>query len=227
MAGPAADARANAAGTRGHRRCARRIRGSRSDRRQALAELNAFFPSLDAIVFVSDLITATLLYAQFSISRSRALLALATGYLFTALIVIPHALTFAGAFSPIGLLGANIETGSWLFIFWHIGFSVALRLCGAAGRMVRCARFQGADVAGDLVEHGRRNSPGLRPDLALDRGRDAAAANHSRSASHQFDCGLSDFVRDTDFACRAPPVVAPASLCARPVADGSGGGRNP
>ena len=91
-----------------------------------LAELNAFFPSLDAIVFVSDLITAVLLYAQFSISRLRALLALATGYLFTALIVIPHALTFAGAFSPTGLLGANIQTGSWLFIFWHIGFSVAL-----------------------------------------------------------------------------------------------------
>ncbi len=91
-----------------------------------LAELNAFFPSLDTIVFVGDLITAVLLYAQLSISRSRALLALATGYLFTALIVIPHALTFAGAFSPTGLLGANIQTGSWLFIFWHIGFSAAL-----------------------------------------------------------------------------------------------------
>ena len=50
-----------------------------------LAQLNAFFPSLDSIVFVSELITAVLLYAQFSISRSRALLALATGYLFTAL----------------------------------------------------------------------------------------------------------------------------------------------
>jgi signal transduction histidine kinase len=91
-----------------------------------LVELNAFFPSLDAIVFVSDLVTAVLLYAQFSISRARALLALATGYLFTALIVIPHALTFAGAFSPTGLLGANIQTGSWLFIFWHIGYSAAL-----------------------------------------------------------------------------------------------------
>ena len=91
-----------------------------------LTQLNAFFPSLDAIVFVSDLVTAALLYAQFSISRSRALLALATGYLFTALIVIPHALTFAGAFSPTGLLGANIQTGSWLFIFWHIGFSAGL-----------------------------------------------------------------------------------------------------
>ena len=91
-----------------------------------LTQLNAFFPSLDAIVFVSDLVTAVLLYAQFSISRLRALLALATGYLFTALIVIPHALTFAGAFSPTGLLGANIQTGSWLFIFWHIGFSAGL-----------------------------------------------------------------------------------------------------
>ena len=91
-----------------------------------LAELNAFFPSLDAIVFVTDLITAVLLFALFSISRSRPLLVLASGYLFTALIVIPHALTFAGAFSPSGLLGAGIQTGSWLFIFWHIGFAVAL-----------------------------------------------------------------------------------------------------
>ena len=91
-----------------------------------LAQLNAIFPTLDAIVFVSDLLTAVLLYAQFSLSRSRALLALATGYFFTALIVIPHALTFAGAFSPTGLLGAGIQTGSWLFIFWHIGFGAAL-----------------------------------------------------------------------------------------------------
>jgi len=91
-----------------------------------LAELNTLFPSLDAIVFVTDLITSVLLFAQFSISRSRALLALANGYLFTALIVIPHALTFSGAFSPTGLLGAGIQTGSWLFIFWHIGFAASL-----------------------------------------------------------------------------------------------------
>jgi hypothetical protein len=57
---------------------------------------------------------------------SPALFALASGYLFTALIAIPHALTFAGAFSPTGLLGAGIQTGSWLFIFWHVGFAVAL-----------------------------------------------------------------------------------------------------
>jgi signal transduction histidine kinase len=94
--------------------------------KEAMAQLNAFFPSLDAVVFVTDLITAVLLYAQFSINQSRALLALATGYLFTALIVVPHALTFAGAFSATGLFNAGIQTGSYLFIFWHIGFALAL-----------------------------------------------------------------------------------------------------
>jgi signal transduction histidine kinase len=91
-----------------------------------LGALNIFFPLLDAIVFVTDLVTAVLLFSQFAISGSRALLTLANGYLFTGLIVVPHALTFTGAFSPTGLLGANIQTGSWLFIFWHIGFAVAL-----------------------------------------------------------------------------------------------------
>jgi signal transduction histidine kinase len=91
-----------------------------------LAALKALFPSLDAIVFVTDLVTAVLLFTQYSISRSRSLFALATGYLFTALIVVPHALTFAGAFTPAGLLGAGIQTGSWLFIFWHVGFAAGL-----------------------------------------------------------------------------------------------------
>jgi signal transduction histidine kinase len=91
-----------------------------------LGTLNIFFPLLDAIVLVTDLITSVLLFSQFSISGSRPLLALATGYLFTALIVVPHALTFTGAFSPTGLLGADVQTGSWLFIFWHMGFAVAL-----------------------------------------------------------------------------------------------------
>ena len=65
-------------------------------------------------------------FFQFSISRCPSLVALASGYLFTALIVVPHALTFAGAFSPTGLLGANRQTGSWLFIFWHFGFGASL-----------------------------------------------------------------------------------------------------
>lgn len=86
----------------------------------------AFIPFLNATILVTDLITAILLFAQFSISRSRALLVLAVGYLFTALIVIPHALTFPGAFSPTGFLGAGLQTTAWLYIFWHFGFPAAL-----------------------------------------------------------------------------------------------------
>ncbi|MFL5173980.1 MAG: sensor histidine kinase [Microvirga sp.] len=112
------------------------------------AELNSFFPTLDAIVLITDLITAVLLLTQFSISRSRSLLALAFAYLFTALIVVPHALTFAGAFSPTGLLGANRQTGSWLFIFWHFGFSAALLAYAALRRREDArTRFEGSTLA--------------------------------------------------------------------------------
>jgi signal transduction histidine kinase len=118
-----------------------------------LAGLNALFPSLDAIVFVTDLTTAVLLFAQFSIARSRALFALAIGYLFTAVIVVPHALTFAGAFTPRGLLGANIQTGSWLFIFWHIGFGIAL-LSYAVLRLEKYERPVSEDVIRSLIGWG-------------------------------------------------------------------------
>ena len=56
----------------------------------------------------------------------RGLLVLAGGYLFVALIVISHILTFPGAFSPTGLLGAGAQSAAWLYIFWHFGFAVAV-----------------------------------------------------------------------------------------------------
>ena len=54
------------------------------------------------------------------------MLLLAGGFLFDALIVIPHALTFPGAFAPAGLLGAGLQTTAWLFIFWHFGLPAAV-----------------------------------------------------------------------------------------------------
>lgn len=91
-----------------------------------LRRVDAFIPALDATIFVTNLITSLLLFAQFSIYRSRALLALASGYLFTALIVVPHALTFPGVFSETGLLGAGLQSTVWLYFFWHLGFPASL-----------------------------------------------------------------------------------------------------
>ena len=93
-----------------------------------LPRFDAFIPMLEVTIFVTDLITAVLLFAQYSIFPSRALLALACGYLFTALIVIPHLLTYPGVFTPTGLLGAGLQSTGWLYFFWHIGFAAALLL---------------------------------------------------------------------------------------------------
>jgi PAS domain S-box-containing protein len=82
----------------------------------------AFIPTYQAALATNDLITAVLLYAQFGLLRSRALLLLAAGYLFTALMAVIHALTFPGLFAPEGLLGAGPQSTAWLYMFWHGGF---------------------------------------------------------------------------------------------------------
>src|SRR6202048_3917183 len=89
-----------------------------------LGRIDAFVPAYATAMFVNDSITAVLLFAQFSILRSRALLAIASGYLFTALIVIPWMLTFPGVFAPGGLLGAGLQSTSWLYTLWHAGFAM-------------------------------------------------------------------------------------------------------
>jgi len=88
--------------------------------------IDGFIPVILTIVFIADLITAVLLFNQSSVAASRALLVLANGYLFSALIVVPHALTFPGAFAAKGLLGAGVQSSGWLNVFWHFGFLAAI-----------------------------------------------------------------------------------------------------
>jgi signal transduction histidine kinase len=90
-----------------------------------LVQENGFIPTVQAIIFVTDLATAVLLFNQFAILRARELLILADGYLFSALMVIPHGLSFPGAFTATGIFGPSLETTPWLFTFWHFGFSSA------------------------------------------------------------------------------------------------------
>jgi PAS domain S-box-containing protein len=94
--------------------------------RTQLAEINAFIPAFGGVTFVTGLVTSALLFSQFAVCRLRALLVLACGYLFSALMVIPYTLTFPGAFSPAGLLGAGLQTTASLYWFWHLLFPMAL-----------------------------------------------------------------------------------------------------
>ena len=87
-----------------------------------LRPVPAFVASYQSALAVNDLITAILLFSQFAVLRSRALLLLASGYLFTAAAAIVHALTFPGLFAPTGLFDAGPQTTVWLYMIWHGGF---------------------------------------------------------------------------------------------------------
>src|SRR5260370_4169366 len=117
-----------------------------------LGRIDAFVPAYVTALFVIDLITAVLLFVQFSILRSSALLVIANGYVFTALVVIPWMLTFPGAFTPGGLLGAGLQTTNWLYILWHSGFP----MCVIAYALLKDADpakrlWQGSAGAGPLL----------------------------------------------------------------------------
>ena len=81
----------------------------------------AFIPSYTTAMFVTEALTAILLFAQFSILRGRAILVIASGYLFTAVILIPWILTFPGVFGSTSLIG-GMQSTVWLYVFWHAGF---------------------------------------------------------------------------------------------------------
>jgi diguanylate cyclase (GGDEF)-like protein len=89
-----------------------------------LQRVDAFIPVYETAVIIFDLMTAVLLFGQFAWLRSRAVLVLASGYLFTSTITLVHALSFPGLFSPQGLLGAGPQTTVWLYVFWHVGFAL-------------------------------------------------------------------------------------------------------
>jgi hypothetical protein len=91
-----------------------------------LPRVDAFIPAFATAIVFNDLITAALLFVQFSIVRWWALLVLANGFLYTALIAIPHALSFPGAFAPTGLLGAGLQTTAFHYYIWHAGPTLAV-----------------------------------------------------------------------------------------------------
>jgi len=124
--------------------------------RTPLPRVDAFIPAYQSALVVSDLVTAVLLLGQFGVLGSRALLALAAGYLFTALMAAAHALAFPGLFTATGLLGAGPDSTAWIYMFWHSGFPLVV---------IFYALFKGADAGRARTT---RDVPGpARRDIAI------------------------------------------------------------
>ena len=104
-------------------------------RLEPMPQIGGFIVVVDTALLLGDLLTATLLFSQATVLRSRGLMALATGYLFAGFLIIPHALTFPFAFSERGLLSAGISTTIWLYLFWHIGLPTAVVIYATLKKM--------------------------------------------------------------------------------------------
>lgn len=86
----------------------------------------AFVPVYVTSLIISDLITAVMLYGQYYALRTRGLLILAAGYLYTAAATLGFALVFPGLLAPAGLLGAGPQSTSAMYMFWHAGFPLVV-----------------------------------------------------------------------------------------------------
>ena len=186
-----------------------------------LGRVDAFVPAYATAMFVCDSITAILLYAQFSILRSRAILVIASGYLFAALILIPWILVFPGVFAPgKGLMG-GMQTTSWVYFFQHAGFPLfvigyALLKDEDPDRRISARH----SAHGDRPEHHFDRGPRLGSGISFHSGRSVLAARDSRFDSSQSAVAL----------CWGPGRVAkyrrhrrsldPATRRARSLADG-------
>jgi hypothetical protein len=87
-----------------------------------LGYIKEFIPAYAAGMFVISSITSALLFVQFSIVRSRALLAISGGYLFSAVMSIPWALTFPDLFGETDMTST---TWGLLSRIWHLGFPLS------------------------------------------------------------------------------------------------------
>ncbi len=119
----------------------------------ALREFSAYVPAINSLTLFSELIIAFLLYAQASLFRSRSLVILASAYVFTGLLLIPHALTFPGAFSDEGLLGAGVNSTAWLAAVRRIAFPVAVTVYILVRRFAPPSR-QDAEQPGRSIAQG-------------------------------------------------------------------------
>ena len=112
--------------------------------------IDAFIPVLQTVMCVADLITAILLFAQYSIQPQRALLALAAGYICSGMFAFLQTLAFPGAYVPAGLFGST-DHAPWFFVLWHTTFPLAIIvsafLKGAPDATITPGGSTGSDIA--------------------------------------------------------------------------------
>src|SRR4029453_13085641 len=78
-----------------------------------------------ATVLATELPTSLLLFVRFRANPHWSLLILGSAFLYSALMVVLHVLTFPGAvLTDQTLIGGSRQASSYIFVFWVIGFAL-------------------------------------------------------------------------------------------------------
>jgi two-component sensor histidine kinase len=88
--------------------------------------VDAFIPVIQTVMCIVDLLTSAFLFAQYSVQPRRSLLALAGGFVSSGLFAFLQTLAFPRAYGPGAVIGDNLNSASWIFIFWHTVFPLAV-----------------------------------------------------------------------------------------------------
>jgi two-component sensor histidine kinase len=120
-----------------------------------LRRVDAFTPVTQTVMCITNLLTATFLFAHYWLQPQRALLALASGFLSSGLFAFMQTLAFPDAYGPGVLIGDPLNSAGWLYTFWHTAFPVAVivyTLSKNAGDAVqRCSRATGAIIGSTIA----------------------------------------------------------------------------
>src|SRR5207244_13098945 len=115
------------------------------------ARVDAFCPVWQTFLSVVAFTKATLLFAQFSLQPLRALLALASGYMFSGSFALLQTLAFPGAYAPAVLIGDELNTPAWFFVLWHTTFPTAILVYALAKAPIGEATLPGRSTMTTIV----------------------------------------------------------------------------
>jgi signal transduction histidine kinase len=87
-----------------------------------IGRVDNFIPVVQTVLSIADLVTATLLFSQYSLQPQSALLVLASGYIFSGSFALLQTFAFPGGYAPAGLIGDGRNSPAWLFVLWHSTF---------------------------------------------------------------------------------------------------------
>ncbi|WP_110182112.1 MASE4 domain-containing protein [Nocardioides solisilvae] len=129
-----------------------------------LAPNPGFMPAFLTLVLAAHLLTSTMLVEHYRAGGGDRLLPLSAAYVWSAVCVTAHALTFPGFFGPQGVLGTPEDSSPWLWLGWNVGFPLLVAAALAPwpaslrryfarpeGRTLRTLLVHGATAAAALA----------------------------------------------------------------------------